>query len=151
MNMITPLEIHNKKFEKAFMGYDKEDVNDFISFLMEDYETLYKQSIENEEKIKGLQDQIDSYKNIDETMKNTLIVAQSTAETIQKNATEKAELIVKEAEAEARRIIEDAKKAAEKTTSELEHLRHDMDIFKCKAISMLNAQIENMKRYDVND
>ena len=151
MNMITPMEIQNKKFEKAFMGYDKEDVNDFISFLMEDYETLYKQSIENDEKIKGLQEQIDSYKNIDETMKNTLIVAQSTAETMQKNASEKADLIIKEAEAEARRIIDDAKKAAEKATSELEVLRHDMDIFKCKAISMLNAQIENMKRYDVND
>lgn len=149
--MITPMEIQNKKFDKAVMGYDKEDVNDFISFLSEDYETLYKQSIENEQKIKKLQEQVETYKNMDETMKNTLIVAQSTAETMQKNAQEKAELIIKDAEAQARNIIESAKKKADEYASASLQTKHDMDIFKCKAISMLNAQIENLQKYDVND
>ena len=51
--MITPMEIQNKKFDKAMMSYDKEDVNDFISFISEDYETLYKQALESDEKIKN--------------------------------------------------------------------------------------------------
>ena len=89
--MLTPMEIQNKKFEKAVMGYDREDVNDFMMFLSEDYEALYKQSIESEEKIRSLTQQLETYKNMDETMKNTLLVAQSTAETVQKNASEKAE------------------------------------------------------------
>ncbi|MBQ8526272.1 MAG: DivIVA domain-containing protein [Clostridia bacterium] len=149
--MLTPMEIQNKKFEKAVMGYDKNDVNDFMLFVSEDYETLYKQSMEQEEKIKGLTKQLETYKNIDETMKNTLLVAQSTAETVQKNATEKAELIIREAEAEAKRILENAKKETEKSKLELEQIRHDMDIFRCKAISMLNAQMENMKNFSIND
>lgn len=133
------------------MGYDKEDVNDFISFLSEDYETLYKQAIENEQKIKKLQEQVETYKNMDETMKNTLIVAQSTAETMQKNAAEKAELIIKDAEVEAKKIIENAKRKAEEYTSVAAKTKNDMDIFRCKAISMLNAQIENLQKYDVNE
>ena len=147
--MLTPMEIQNKKFEKAMMGYDKEDVNDFISFISEDYETLYKQALESDEKIKSLQSQLETYKNMDETMKNTLLVAQSTAETLQKNATEKADIIIAEAQAEAKKIIDNAKKDAEKATAELERVRHEMDIFKCKAISMLNAQIDSMKKYEI--
>lgn len=151
--MLTPMEIQNKKFEKAVMGgYNKEDVNDFISFILEDYEALYKQSIEYEEKIKGLNSQIESYKNMDETMKNTLIVAQGAAETVQKNAIEKADLIVREAKEQAQKIIEDAKKDSQDAISELSKIKHEMDIFKCQAISMLNAQIENLKKYEsLND
>lgn len=149
--MLTPMEIQNKKFEKAVMGYDREDVNDFMMFLSEDYEALYKQSIESEEKIRSLTQQLETYKNMDETMKNTLLVAQSTAETVQKNASEKAELIIKEAEAQAKQILENAKKEAQKCEGELARIRHDMDIFKCKAISMLNAQIDGLKKYEVTD
>ena len=150
--MLTPMEIQNKKFEKALvMGYDKNDVNDYMQFLSEDYETLYKQSLEQDEKIKALTKEIETYKNIDETMKNTLLVAQSTAETVQKNAYEKAELIVREAEAEAKKIIENAKKETEKYTLELEKIRHEIDIFKCKAIGMLNAQMESLNNFKSNE
>lgn len=149
--MLTPMEIQNKKFDKAMMGYDKNDVNDFIQFLSEDYEALYKQVNEQDEKLKALTKEIETYKNIDETMKNTLLVAQSTAETVQKNAAEKSELIIREAEAEAKRIIGSAKKEAEKYLMESERIRHDIDIFACKTISMLNAQIENLKKFGTNE
>ena len=146
--MITPMEIQTKKFEKAVMGYNKEDVDDFISFILEDYEHLYKQVIEMEEKIAGMREQLDTYHNMEETMKNSLIMAQTTADNVQKNAQEKAENILKEANDEARRIVENSRKDVEKTTQELAMLRHEMDIYKCQAISMLNAQIENIKRFE---
>ena len=142
------MEIQTKKFEKAIVGgLDKNDVMDFMQFVGEDYEKIYKQVNEQENKIKALTKEIETYKNIDETMKNTLLVAQSTAETIQKNAAEKAELTIREAEDEARRIIENAKKEAERHNIEAERIRHETDIFVCKTIGMLNAQIEGLKKF----
>ena len=149
--MITPMEIQTKKFDKAVMGYNKEDVDDFISFILEDYEHLYKQAIEMEEKISGMKEQIETYRNMEETMKNSLLIAQTTAENVQKNAQDKADNILKEANDEARRIVETAKKDVEKTTQELSMLQHNMDIYKCQAISMLNAQIENLKKFETGN
>jgi cell division initiation protein len=149
--MITPMEIQTKKFDKAVMGYNKEDVDDFISFILEDYEHLYKQAIEMEEKISGMKEQLETYRNMEETMKNSLLIAQTTAENVQKNAQDKADNILKEANDEARRIVETAKKDVEKTTQELAMLQHNMDIYKCQAISMLNAQIENLKKFETGN
>ncbi len=146
--MITPMEIQTKKFDKAVMGYNKDDVDDFISYILEDYEQLYKQAMESDEKISSLNTQLETYRSMEETMKNSLLIAQSTAENVQKNAREKADIIVKDAENEAKQIIEKAKADIEKATAEYAQLRHDMDIYKCQAISMLNAQIENLKKLE---
>ena len=146
--MITPMEIQTKKFDKAVMGYNKDDVDDFISYILEDYEQLYKQAMESDEKISSLNSQLETYRSMEETMKNSLLIAQSTAENVQKNAREKADIIVKDAENEAKQIIEKAKADIEKATAEYSQLRHDMVIYKCQAISMLNAQIENLKKLE---
>ena len=43
-NMITPLDIENKKFSKQMMnGYNVEDVDDFLDELVVDYEKNYKE------------------------------------------------------------------------------------------------------------
>ncbi len=147
--MLTPMEIQTKQFEKSVVGgYNKQDVDEYMSYILADYENLYKQVSVLEEKLSGLTKQLDSYKNIEETMKNSLLIAQSTAESVQRNASEKAELIVKEAEERAKEIISNANKGVEKATAELAGVKHAMDIYKCQAISMLNAQIENLKKFD---
>ena len=146
--MITPMEIQTKKFDKGVMGYNKEDVDDFMAYILEDYEALYKQALSSEQEIKALKEQIETYKSIEDAMNHSLIVAQQTAENLQKNAQEKADLIVKEAQAQAKEITDNANKSIESAQSELAKMQHTMDIYKCQAISMLNAQIENLQKFD---
>lgn len=147
--MLTPMEIQTKQFEKSVVGgYNKQDVDEYMSYILADYEHLYKQASILEDKLSAMNKQLESYKNIEETMKNSLLIAQSTAENVQRNASEKAELIIKEAEDKAKEIINNANIDAEKATAELANVKHAMDIYKCQAISMLNAQIENLKRFD---
>lgn len=81
--MITPLEIENKKFSKQMMnGYSVEEVDDFLDELTACYEKLYKESNENQDKIAELNGKLEHYKQIEGTLNNTLIMAQSTAEDI---------------------------------------------------------------------
>ena len=40
--MITPIEIQNKEFRRAFRGYSEDEVDDFLKKLTEDFEALYK-------------------------------------------------------------------------------------------------------------
>ena len=66
--MLTPLEIENKTFNKQVMsGYNVEEVKEFMSTLLTDYEKLYKENIEFRDKIAVLNQGIQHYKSIEDT------------------------------------------------------------------------------------
>lgn len=141
--MITPLDIHNKVFSSAiFGGYDKDEVDIFLDKLAEDYEKLYKENIELKDKINVLNEGIQHYKSIEETLQNTLIVAQNTAEDIKKNAYAKSDNIIKEAEMRASKIIEDATQESLKIKREIDKLKRNYAIFKSKIEGLINSYLE---------
>ena len=83
--MITPLDIENKKFSKQMMnGYNVEDVDDFLDELVVDYEKNYKELAEANDKIEKLTKDLEQYKNLEKTLQNTLVMAQTTAEEVKK-------------------------------------------------------------------
>ena len=145
--MITPLDLENKKFEHAAFGYKRSDVDDFMSCIVPEYEALYKQSLENSDKMKSLEEKIESYKAMEDTMKNTLIMAQNTADEVQKNARKEADLIIEKAKADAQKIIDDAKQQASGIASESEQAKNEMDMFINRSVGLLNAQIESLKNF----
>lgn len=146
--MMTPMDIQTKQFDKAMMGYNKDDVESFLDCIAECYEDLYNQAKTNEREIESLTEKLETYKNIEESINQSLIVAQQTAETVQKNAQERADLIIKEAEIRAKEITENAEKSIVEAQNALAKMQHAMDIYKCQAISMLNAQIENLQKFE---
>ncbi len=146
--MITPMDLRTKSFKKAINGYDKKDVDEYMEILMADYEKVYKQSIELGDKINTLTKLLDSYKAMEDTMKESLIVAQKTADDLTKNATEKAELLVDEAKLEAKNIIAEANAEVNKINTQLSELKTAMDLYRSKAVGMLNAQIEVVNKFE---
>jgi cell division initiation protein len=146
--MITPMDLRTKTFKKAINGYDKKDVDEYMEIIMADYEKVYKQSIEANDKINTLTKLLESYKAMEDTMKESLIVAQKTADDLTKNATEKAELIVDEAKMEAKSIIADARAEVNKINEQLSQLKTAMDMYRSSALGMLNAQIEVVNNFE---
>ncbi|MBB6216973.1 cell division initiation protein [Anaerosolibacter carboniphilus] len=140
--MITPLEIQNKEFKKVMRGYKESEVDEFLDKIMIDYEKLYKDNIELKDKITLLQEQIDKYANLEKTLNNTLIVAQTTAEEVSSNAHKKAELIIREAENKGMAIIEEANKDVVKIKREYEEVKKQMHIFKTRFKTLLESQLE---------
>ena len=43
--MYTPIELENLEFKSAPLGYNKNEVDDFVETISEDYEKLYKENI----------------------------------------------------------------------------------------------------------
>lgn len=140
--MITPLEIQNKEFKKVMRGYKENEVDEFLDKIMIDYEKLYKDNIELKDKITLLQEQIDKYANLEKTLNNTLIVAQTTAEEVSSNAHKKAELIIREAEGKGMAIIDEANKDVVKIKREYEEVKKQMHIFKTRFKTLLESQLE---------
>ena len=145
--MMTPLDIQNKVFKKAFNGYDKQEVDEFIMLILADYEKIYKTSIESTDKINALSKLVDSYKAMEETMKSSLLVAQRASDEVLSNAKEKAELITSEAEMRAKEIIAAAENKVTELNGKLSELKTAMELYKTQASGMLTAQIEVINKF----
>ncbi len=149
--MLTPLDIENKKFKKTALGYSSQEVDQFLDEVTESYETLYKENIELKDKIGVLNEGIQHYKAIEETLKNTLMVAQTTSEDIKKNAFGKADNIIKEAELKASRIVAEANQEVMKIRYEYEELKKNYNVFRAKIESQLMSQLEIMRTNNLEE
>lgn len=141
----TPNDLQNITFKKNFMGYNEDQVNEVLDKIIEDYSAYVRENIELKDKIGVLNEGILHYKNIEESLQNTLLVAQQTGEDIKKNAYEKSENIIKDAEIKAQKIINDANQEVIKIKYEYEDTRKKLHIFKSKAETLLMSQMEILK------
>lgn len=144
--MYTPLDIENKKFAKQMMnGYSVEEVDNFLDELTIDYEKLYKESNENKGKISELEASLVKYKNLETTLQNTLVMAQSTADEIKKVAKQEADQIVRDAQGSAKQQVMELEQQITIKTKELEDLQKQFDVYKAKMESLLISQLELIK------
>lgn len=144
--MYTPLDIENKKFAKQMMnGYSVEEVDNFLDELTLDYEKLYKQSNESENKISELEASIAKYRSLESTLQNTLVMAQSTADEVKKTAQQQADQIIRDAQSAARTQLMELEQQITIKTKELEEMKKQFDVYKAKMESLLISQLELLK------
>lgn len=148
--MLTPLDIENKKFAKQTLGgYNVTEVEEFLDELTEEYEKLYKENIELKTHQEELNSNVGQYQDIESTLKNTLIMAQKTADDVQAVAKKQAEQIIKDAEFTAKTAVEDLNSQILIKKKEMEDLKSQFEVYKAKMESLLISQLELLK--DQND
>ena len=144
--MITPLDIENKRFSKQMMnGYNVDEVDDFLDELTLEYGKLYKENAELKSQREELDDNVGKYKNIENTLQNTLIMAQKTADEITAVAKQQAEQIVKDAEYKAKTSVDELNMQAINKQKELDDLKKQFEVYKAKMESLLISQLELLK------
>ena len=136
--MLTPLDIENKKFSKQMMnGYSVNEVDEFLDELTADYEKLYKETTDSKNKIADMQEEMAKYKNIESTLNNTLIMAQTAAEDVKNLAKQQADNILSEAQANAKQAVTELEQEIALKQKELEDLQKQFDVYKAKMESLL--------------
>lgn len=147
--MLTPLDIENKKFSKQIMnGYNVEEVDDFLDEIGADYVKKQKEINESSKTIEELRASLERYKNIEETLQNTLLMAQSTAEEVKNVAKQKADQIVNDAKVTSQKELDFIQNQILMKKKELEDIQKQFDIYKAKMESLLISQLELIK--DIN-
>ena len=153
--MITPLDIQNKEFKKTFLGYKAKSIDDFLDEILEDYERVYKENIELKDKVAILTDQIRQFNTLQETLKNTLIIAQITADEVTTSARSKANLIVEEAELNGKIILDNVKEDVRRINNEYDQLKKELFLFKTRYRAFIQSQLftvdEFYKEMDIDN
>ncbi|NLU50069.1 MAG: DivIVA domain-containing protein [Syntrophomonadaceae bacterium] len=140
--MLTPVEVRNQKFEKGFRGYREQEVNGFLFKVAEEYEELYRENVELKERLQRLEFELAKYRKMEETLNQSLLLAQQTAEEVKAKAGQEADL-----------MLQEAKKSIAEMFSIYEDILKRLHVFKTEMKSYLMAQVElidnNEKR--IND
>lgn len=140
--MLTPLDIENKRFSKTIKGYNVDEVDDFLDQLTDDYEKIYKENAELKMQIEESQKELEHYKNVEQTLQNTLVMAQSTADDIKSNAQSRADQIIRDAQSEAKRATEEITKEEFEIRKRTEELKRQFNVYKAKMEALLISQLE---------
>ena len=159
--MLTPMDIHNKDFKRSFRGYNEDEIDDFLDKVVNDYEKLFRENDRLKEDLARAKKDNEQYQQLEQNLKDTLLVAQKTAEEVTSNARKNAEETrentakecankLHEAEMKAEKIIEDAKNKAQVIVAEYDRLVREKNTFLRKIKVTLESELavidETMKQ-----
>lgn len=145
---ITVEDIENKEFKKAMRGYNSEEVDDFLNDVLESYEEVSRENSRLKEKITSFEEKIIHYKKVEDTIQNTLVLAQSASEQTKLAAQKEADLIIKNANDSAQRMIDKANTDVLTIRAEYEKTRQEFEKFRSIYRNFMNSQIDMFERLE---
>lgn len=147
--MLTPVDIANHTF-KGGIGYDKKDVDAFISQLASDYKELYSSNVELKDKIATLNESLQHYRTIEDSMQKALTLSEKTAEETVNVAKDKARQITNEAEIKAEATLINSKAQLQSIKDEIYLLQQQFNTYKQQFNKILDMQKKLMDSDMVN-
>ena len=139
---LTSMDIGNKEFKKVLRGYDQSEVDEFLDQISESYELVYKENSTFKEKIAVLNEKLEHYSKIEDTIQNTLILAQNAADQAKSSAKKEAELVVRNANDTSQRIIDKSNAEVLKITNDYDNIKREFTKFRSKYRNFMNTQLD---------
>jgi cell division initiation protein len=128
--MLTPVDLETTVFRRGFRGYRTKEVQEFMERLTVDFERLYKENIEMKEEKEKLLAQLAQYQQIEETLRNTMVIAQQTADEVKTASQKQGELILREAQHRADQIRARVREEIQGELQQLAELKQQTELFR---------------------
>ena len=120
---IAPIDIAHKTFDRKMMGFDPEEVMDFLRAVADEMEGLIRDRNSLRETLREKELNIIEYKERDELLKSTITTATKMSEKMQADADREARLILNDAKQQADVIVRDARDSLKSIYEEVSHLK----------------------------
>lgn len=142
---ITPLDIQQKQFATRFRGFDMEDVDSFLELIREEMEELLRENANLREEARRYEKQLKEYKNIETTLKDTLVSTQQMVEEYRNTARKDADLIIKEAELKTEEMIRAAQEKVVKIHEDITDLKGIRRHFKEELKRLIESHVRMLE------
>jgi len=136
---LTPLDILHREFRRGFRGYSDREVQEFLQQVSQEFEAVLAENARLKEQVTNLQQRLEQFERLEETMHNALVVAQRTAEETKLGAQKRAELIIADAERQSREMLEKAHAHLADEEARLSELRQQKVRFELEFRALLDT------------
>ena len=143
-----------EKFSYEANGYNRSEVNRFVSDVIRETEGIITRVRKQNTEIEELKKELEQYKEQEANLKDALLKAEETSDNIKKMAREEREMIVTDAKNNASRIVNEALLKAERIELQADTLERNMRIFKKKLRSIMDQQmavVEEIELLELED
>jgi cell division initiation protein len=120
---VTPLDMRQAKFGAAMRGYDKAEVSAFLEQAAADYENALRENERLKQQLATLDTAMSQYRDLEGSLKTTLVSAQKVADDMRENAQQESARIIREAEHRAELIGQKAQSRADDIQRDIDSLR----------------------------
>ncbi|MDA0194241.1 MAG: DivIVA domain-containing protein [Bacteroidetes bacterium] len=151
---ITPIEIRQKQFEKKLRGFDKDEVNAFLTSMSQEWERVLDECKALKIKLEASEKEVQKLREVESSLFKTLKTAEDTGANMINQANKSAELHLKEAQINAESLMNDAKYKARATIEKAELETREIVEQMEDEVKMLEQNfkaLENQKENLLND
>lgn len=140
-----------RKFKNSFPGYNKNEVNSFVSNVTTEYESMLNNLKSRDNDINSLKKELEHYRNIESTLNRAILIAEESSHNIKKTAFDESKVIIEDAKKNASRIINNALIKAEKVEMEAIALKRQVERYKKKYKNILEEQLDEIDKLDLEN
>lgn len=120
---IAPIDIAHKTFHRKMMGFDPDEVMDFLRLVAEELESVVKERNSLKETLREKELSIAEYRERDELLKSTITTATRMSEKMQVDAERESKLIINDANQRAEMIVREARDSLKRIYGEIAELK----------------------------
>lgn len=120
---IAPIDIAHKTFHRKMMGFDPDEVMDFMRMVAEEMEALIKERNSLRENLREKELSVAEYRERDELLKSTITTATRMSERMQVDAEREAKLIINDANQKAEVIVRESRDSLKRIYQEITDLK----------------------------
>jgi cell division initiation protein len=120
---ITPLDMRQARFTTSMRGFDKNDVTTFLQEAAEGFDQALRENERLRMEIVRLEASLNQFRELEGSLKTTLMSAQKIADDMRENAEKEAQRIVREAEGKAELLLQKTQARTEDIEREIDGLR----------------------------
>jgi cell division initiation protein len=120
---IAPIDIAHKTFHRKMMGFDPDEVMDFLRLVAEELESAVKERNSLKETLREKELSIAEYRERDELLKSTITTATRMSERMQVDAEREAKLIINDANQRAETIIRESRDSLKRIYGDISELK----------------------------
>ncbi|MBF7017345.1 DivIVA domain-containing protein [Staphylococcus durrellii] len=144
----TPNEIKSKTFTTVKNGFEPTEVESYLDQLSTEIERLKEDKRQLEQVIEDKETNIQSYKDVHQSVSDALVQAQHAGEETKAAATKDAEATVAKAQAQANQIVNDAIEKSRRLSFQTEDMKRQSKIFRSRFRMLVEAQLDLLKSED---
>ena len=137
---LTVKDILEKTFKRSFKGYDEDEVDKFLDQIIDEFKAVQSENESLKQALDVEKQRVAKVRDTEETIMNTLVSAQKSAERILNDAARKAEMIIDSAENTAKQKKEQVTSELAEAEEKLSQIRESAGRFAESFANMINSQ-----------
>jgi cell division initiation protein len=144
---ITPLDVRKQEFKRGMRGYDADEVRAFLVNLADEYEAVLVDNKQLRERLVEQDEKLAEYRNLERTLRDTLMTAEKVTQEARENARREGELLLAEARQRVEKVLQEGRQRLNDLRREALDVHREKEAYLGRFRSFAEAQIQFVEQH----